>query len=141
MEGRPVRVVMVDDHEMVLEGLKAMLARFAGRVRVVGQAASAEEAQPMVAALPSAKAILSTASSGDLNGREPGRCSVPVMYSLWCRISPSRASARAFSRVSAMCQLSSTRQSLRSTVEPCLAADASAKLHWVASAFSPSSDS
>jgi DNA-binding NarL/FixJ family response regulator len=51
MEGRPVRVVMVDDHEMVLEGLKAMLARFAGRVRVVGQAASAEEAQPMVAAL------------------------------------------------------------------------------------------
>jgi DNA-binding NarL/FixJ family response regulator len=51
MEGRPVRVVMVDDHEMVLEGLKAMLARFTGRVRVVGQAASAEEAQPMVAAL------------------------------------------------------------------------------------------
>jgi DNA-binding NarL/FixJ family response regulator len=42
---------MVDDHEKVLEGLKAMLARFTGRVRVVGQAASAEEAQPMVAAL------------------------------------------------------------------------------------------
>jgi len=36
---------------MVLEGLKAMLARFAGRVRVVGQAASAEEAQPVVTAL------------------------------------------------------------------------------------------
>ena len=49
--GRPLRVVMVDDHEMVLQGLKAMLARFIGRVRVVGQAASAEEAQPMVAAL------------------------------------------------------------------------------------------
>ncbi len=51
MESRPVRVLLVDDHEMVLEGLKAMLARFAGRVRVVGQAGSAEEAQPMAAAL------------------------------------------------------------------------------------------
>jgi DNA-binding NarL/FixJ family response regulator len=51
MGRRPVRVVLVDDHEMVLEGLKAMLARFAGRVRVVGQAGSAEEAQPVVAAL------------------------------------------------------------------------------------------
>ena len=51
MERRPVRVVLVDDHEMVLEGLKAMLARFAGRVRVVGQAGSAEEAQPVVTAL------------------------------------------------------------------------------------------
>jgi DNA-binding NarL/FixJ family response regulator len=51
MEKRPVRVVLVDDHEMVLEGLKAMLARFAGRVRVVGQAGSAEEAQPVVTSL------------------------------------------------------------------------------------------
>ena len=71
----------------------------------------------------------------------PGRCSVPVMYSLWCRINPSRASARAFSRVSAMCQLSSTRQFLRSTILPCLTAAASAKLHCVGSAFRPSSDS
>jgi DNA-binding NarL/FixJ family response regulator len=51
MESRSVRVVLVDDHEMVLEGLKAMLARFTGRVRGVGQATSAEEAQPVVAAL------------------------------------------------------------------------------------------
>ncbi len=51
MNGRPVRVVLIDDHEMVLEGLKAMLARFTGRIRVVGQAGSAEEAQPVVAAL------------------------------------------------------------------------------------------
>jgi DNA-binding NarL/FixJ family response regulator len=51
MKARPVRVVLVDDHEMVLEGLKAMLARFAGRVRVVGVAASAEEAQQVVTAL------------------------------------------------------------------------------------------
>ena len=53
---------------------------------------------------------------------------------------PSRASARAFSRVSAMCQLSSTRQFLRSTVWPCLAAAASAKPHCVGSALRPSSD-
>jgi DNA-binding NarL/FixJ family response regulator len=51
MEARPVRVVLVDDHEMVLEGLKAMLARFAGRVRVVGQAGTAAEAQSVVSAL------------------------------------------------------------------------------------------
>jgi DNA-binding NarL/FixJ family response regulator len=51
MERRPVRVVLVDDHELVIEGLKAMLARFAGRVRVVGQAGSAEDAIPVVTAL------------------------------------------------------------------------------------------
>lgn len=51
MTGRPVRVVLVDDHEMVLQGLKAMLVRFANRVRVVGEAASAEEAEEVVAAL------------------------------------------------------------------------------------------
>jgi DNA-binding NarL/FixJ family response regulator len=51
MTACPVRVVLVDDHEMVLEGLKAMLARFAGRVRVVGVAASTEEAQRVVSAL------------------------------------------------------------------------------------------
>jgi DNA-binding NarL/FixJ family response regulator len=51
MVGSPVRVVLVDDHEMVLEGLKAMLARFTGRVRVVGQAGSAEEALPLVGGL------------------------------------------------------------------------------------------
>jgi DNA-binding NarL/FixJ family response regulator len=51
MESRPVRVVLVDDHELVIEGLKAMLARFAGRVRIVGQAASAEDALPVVTAL------------------------------------------------------------------------------------------
>jgi DNA-binding NarL/FixJ family response regulator len=51
MDARPVRVVLVDDHEMVLEGLKAMLARFTGRVRVVGQAGTAAEAQSIVSAL------------------------------------------------------------------------------------------
>jgi DNA-binding NarL/FixJ family response regulator len=51
MEARPVRVVLVDDHEMVLQGLKAMLGRFPGRVRVVGEAGSAEEAERVVAGL------------------------------------------------------------------------------------------
>jgi DNA-binding NarL/FixJ family response regulator len=51
MESRPVRVVLVDDHELVIEGLKAMLARFAGRVRIVGHAGSAEDAVPVIAGL------------------------------------------------------------------------------------------
>jgi DNA-binding NarL/FixJ family response regulator len=51
MDARPLRVVLVDDHEMVLQGLKAMLARFLGRVRVVGEAPDAETAEKVVAAL------------------------------------------------------------------------------------------
>ncbi|GID93862.1 response regulator [Amorphoplanes digitatis] len=34
----PIRVLLVDDHEMVLQGLRAMLARFPGEVEVVGSA-------------------------------------------------------------------------------------------------------
>lgn len=44
----PVRLVLVDDHEMVIEGLKAMLAAFADRVQVVGQAVGAERAVAVV---------------------------------------------------------------------------------------------
>lgn len=51
MDARPLRVVLVDDHEMVLQGLKAMLGRFLGRIRVVGEAADAETAEQVVAAL------------------------------------------------------------------------------------------
>ncbi|MGB8961829.1 MAG: response regulator transcription factor [Pseudonocardiaceae bacterium] len=51
MEGQPLRVVLVDDHEMVRTGLKAMLSRFAGRVRVVGEAADAVSARRVVAGL------------------------------------------------------------------------------------------
>ena len=49
--GAPVRVVLVDDHEMILAGLQAMLAGFAGRVRVVGQAGTGEEATRLVTTL------------------------------------------------------------------------------------------
>ncbi|MQA11830.1 MAG: response regulator [Pseudonocardiaceae bacterium] len=51
MATQPLRLVVVDDHEMVLEGLKAVLARFRGRVRVVGEAVSADLAEPLVATL------------------------------------------------------------------------------------------
>jgi len=40
----PLRLVVVDDHEMVVQGLKAMLGPFRGRVRVVGTAHDAEAA-------------------------------------------------------------------------------------------------
>jgi DNA-binding NarL/FixJ family response regulator len=44
----PVRLVLVDDHEMVIEGLKAMLAGFEDRVRVVGQVVGAERAVSVI---------------------------------------------------------------------------------------------
>ncbi|MEE6165173.1 MULTISPECIES: response regulator [Mycobacteriaceae] len=47
----PVRLVLVDDHEMVIEGLKAMLAAFEDRVLVVGHAIGAERALSVVAEL------------------------------------------------------------------------------------------
>jgi DNA-binding NarL/FixJ family response regulator len=43
-----VRIVLVDDHEMVIEGLKAMLAAFEDRVLVVGQAVGAEAALDVI---------------------------------------------------------------------------------------------
>jgi DNA-binding NarL/FixJ family response regulator len=51
MESRPLRIVLVDDHEMVLQGLKAMLTPFRGRVRVVGEARSDQTALDAVAML------------------------------------------------------------------------------------------
>ena len=44
----PVRVVLVDDHEMVIEGLKAMLAPFADRVEVLGEAVGADRALAVI---------------------------------------------------------------------------------------------
>jgi DNA-binding NarL/FixJ family response regulator len=44
----PVRLVLVDDHEMVIEGLKAMLTAFQDRVEVVGQAVGAERALSVI---------------------------------------------------------------------------------------------
>lgn len=44
------RVVLVDDHEMVLHGLLAMLDQYADRVEVAGRATTADEALAVVAA-------------------------------------------------------------------------------------------
>ena len=45
---KPVRLVLVDDHEVVIEGLKAMLVGFAARVGVVGQAVGVEHAVEVI---------------------------------------------------------------------------------------------
>jgi DNA-binding NarL/FixJ family response regulator len=44
------RVVLVDDHEMVLHGLVAMLDQYSDRVEVAGRATTADEALAVVAA-------------------------------------------------------------------------------------------
>ena len=46
----PLRIVLVDDHEMVLQGLKTILGRFFGRVRVVGEAVDADAAVKLAGA-------------------------------------------------------------------------------------------
>lgn len=50
-QATPLRLVVVDDHEMVVQGLKAMLAPFRGRVRVVGTAHDAAAATDAVLSL------------------------------------------------------------------------------------------
>lgn len=47
----PLRIVLIDDHELVLQGIKAMLARFGGRVRIVGEARDADAATNLVTGL------------------------------------------------------------------------------------------
>ncbi len=47
----PLRVVLVDDHDMVLQGLATILGRFLGRVRVVGQALDADTALKLTGTL------------------------------------------------------------------------------------------
>jgi DNA-binding NarL/FixJ family response regulator len=47
----PIRLVLVDDHEMVLHGLEAMLSRFAGEVVVVGTAGDVDDAVRLVTEL------------------------------------------------------------------------------------------
>ncbi len=46
-----MRIVLVDDHEMVLQGLKSMLMPFRLRIRVVGEATGTDDALRVVAGL------------------------------------------------------------------------------------------
>ncbi|MEH3141699.1 MAG: response regulator transcription factor [Mycobacterium kyogaense] len=77
----PVRIVLVDDHEMVIEGLKAMLTAFASRVTVVGQAVGAEKAWDVIAELDPDIVLCDVRMQGSsgldlcqrLRERDPGR--------------------------------------------------------------------
>ena len=40
----PVRVLLVDDHQMIIDGLKAMLSRHGDQIRVVGEAQNHDDA-------------------------------------------------------------------------------------------------
>jgi DNA-binding NarL/FixJ family response regulator len=60
--------VLVDDHEMVLEGLKAVLGRYAGRVRVVASCANAEDAERQVVALDPDVVVSDVRLRGSLSG-------------------------------------------------------------------------
>ena len=54
MEGRqrgPLTLVIIDDHQMVLDGLKAMLQPYREQVRVVGESSEAGDAVRLVARL------------------------------------------------------------------------------------------
>ena len=48
---RPMRLVIVDDHQMVLDGLKAMLGPYREQVQVVGEASDPGEAVGLVTGL------------------------------------------------------------------------------------------
>jgi DNA-binding NarL/FixJ family response regulator len=54
MDGRapgPLKLVIIDDHQMVLDGLKAMLRPYREQVEVVGESSDAREAVQLVARL------------------------------------------------------------------------------------------
>ncbi len=48
-ENEPLRVVIIDDHQMVLDGLKAMLAPYESQVAIVGESSDPQDALRVVA--------------------------------------------------------------------------------------------
>ncbi len=76
-----LRLVLVDDHEMVIEGLKAMLAAFGDRVQVVGQAVGTDRALAVVDELDPDIVLCDVRMQGSsgldlclqLRGRDPNR--------------------------------------------------------------------
>ncbi len=77
----PVRIVLVDDHEMVIEGLRAMLTAFESRVAVVGHAVGADRVVSVVADLDPDIVLCDVRMQGcsgldvcrQLRERDPGR--------------------------------------------------------------------
>lgn len=106
------------DVEQVLDCLHQVIGRADGRYRAL------DEGSLVHGLVRERKAV------------SPGRCSVPTLYSLCQRISPAPASRRACSRLSAMCQESSTRQLARLTTVPAFLAASSANSHCCGSATS-----
>jgi DNA-binding NarL/FixJ family response regulator len=51
MNRSPPRLLIVDDHQMVLDGLRAMLSAYQGSVQIVGEACEPEDAIALVAEL------------------------------------------------------------------------------------------
>src|SRR5260370_15555913 len=51
MTRAPPRLLIVDDHQMVLDGLRAMLSAYQGTVPIVGEACEPEDAIALVADL------------------------------------------------------------------------------------------
>jgi DNA-binding NarL/FixJ family response regulator len=51
MDRSPPRLVIVDDHQMVLDGLRAMLSSYQGNVQIVGEASEHQDAIALVADL------------------------------------------------------------------------------------------
>ncbi|MBW3576256.1 MAG: response regulator transcription factor [Actinobacteria bacterium] len=62
---RPIRVVLVDDHQMVIDGLKAMLSRHSDVVEVAGEAQTRDEALAAVHAAGPDVVLLDVRLKGD----------------------------------------------------------------------------
>lgn len=61
----PMRLVVVDDHQIVLDGLRAMLQAYSERVEIVGEAQNAEEAQRLVTETNPEAVLLDVRLKGD----------------------------------------------------------------------------
>lgn len=62
---QPLRLVVVDDHQIVLDGLRAMLQAYSDRVEIVGEAQNAEDAQRLVSETNPDAVLLDVRLKGD----------------------------------------------------------------------------
>lgn len=61
----PIRVALVDDHQMVIDGLRAMLSRFPERVAVVAEASSRDQALKALRDTPADVVLLDVRLKGE----------------------------------------------------------------------------